>query len=184
MPGAGWTITSARCAAARCTGKPSSRPTRSAFRPATSPIPASRRRPRRCGIPAATRGSSFRRTGRRTRSSAGCRRTRPPQFLVPPVGGVVTALSCDARPTPLRGFAPNIWMFEQIQQWFRRWIRRRRVEQGLVVSRRSVLERKENNQSKYDRSHADEINETYTFSFTVHFILPRSEPKVASPFLY
>src|SRR5687768_8764255 len=41
---------------------------------------------------------------------------------------------------------------------------------------------KDNNQRKYDRSHADEINETYTFSFTGHFILPRSEPKAASPF--
>ena len=42
---------------------------------------------------------------------------------------------------------------------------------------------KENNQSKYDRSHADEINETYAFSFTGHFILPRIEPKAAAPYL-
>jgi hypothetical protein len=46
-----------------------------------------------------------------------------------------------------------------------------------------MIEAQENDQSKYDRSHADEINEAYTFSFTGHFILPRSEPKAALPIL-
>lgn len=44
-------------------------------------------------------------------------------------------------------------------------------------------EPKENNESKYDRSHADEINQTHTFSCTSHFILPRSGPKAVAPHL-